>query len=146
MPARTPPRLAHTAALAATAAALATLPWRPAVANDLSPAQMDAASRVYLGSAVCDQQQEVHLRALDGRPGHFELTHKKARYTLVPEVTSTGAVRLEDRRAGMVWLQIPAKSMLLNAKAGRREVDGCLHAEQRAESAAPAPSIGIAAR
>ena len=72
--------------------------------------------------------------------------HKKARYTLVPQVTSTGAIRLEDSKAGMVWLQIPAKSMLLNAKAGRREVDNCQHPEQRAEAATPAPSIGIAAR
>jgi hypothetical protein len=118
----------------------------PAVATELSPGQMEAAGRVYLGTADCELKQNVHLKAIDGRPGHFELTHKKARYTLVPEVTSTGAVRLEDRQAGMVWIQIPAKSMLLNAKAGRREVDGCMHAEQRAEnaSAVAAPSIGIA--
>lgn len=128
------------------ALALAALlcPLLPAQAADLSPGQMEAASRVYLGTADCELKQSVHLRALEDRPGHFELTHKKARYTLVPEVTSTGAVRLEDRQSGMVWLQIPAKSMLLNAKAGRREVDGCLHAEQRAESATAAPSIGIA--
>lgn len=116
----------------------------PALASELSPGQLEAASRVYLGTADCELKQSVHLRALDDRPGHFELTHKRVRYTLVPEVTTTGAVRLEDRASGMVWLQIPAKSMLLNAKAGRREVDGCLHAEQRAEAAGGAPSIGIA--
>jgi hypothetical protein len=127
-----------------TLTALTLIAALPAFAVDLSPGQMEAASRVYLGTADCDLKQSVHLRALDGRPGHFELTHKKMRYTLVPEVTTTGAVRLEDRQAGVVWLQIPAKSMLLNAKAGRREVDGCLHAEQRAEAATPAPSIGIA--
>jgi hypothetical protein len=115
-----------------------------ATASELSPGQMEAASRVYLGTAECELKQSVHLRALDGRPGHFELTHKKARYTLVPEVTSTGAVRLEDRASGMVWIQIPAKSMLLNAKAGRRELDGCMHPEQRAQ-AGDAPSFGIAA-
>jgi hypothetical protein len=118
----------------------------PVFAADLTPEQLDAASRVYLGTAECEFKQSVQLRALEGKPGHFELTFKKARYTLVPEVTSTGAIRLEDRQAGMVWLQIPAKSMLLNAKAGRREVDSCMHAEQRAEAATPAPSIGIASR
>jgi hypothetical protein len=118
----------------------------PAFATDLTPDQLDAATRVYVGTADCEFQQAVHLRPLDGRPGHFELTHKRARYTLVPEVTTTGAVRLEDRQAGIVWLQIPAKSMLLNAKAGRREVDGCLHPQQREEAATPAPSIGIASR
>lgn len=113
---------------------------------ELTQEQLDAAARVYVGTAECELKQNVHLRALEGRPGHFELTHRKARYTLTPEVTTTGAVRLEDKRAGVVWLQIPAKSMLLNAKAGRREVDGCMHPEQRAESATPAPSIGIAMR
>jgi hypothetical protein len=118
----------------------------PALSPELSPEQLDAAARVYLGDADCELKQAVRLQAIEGRPGHFELVHKKARYTLVPQVTSTGAIRLEDQKAGMVWLQIPAKSMLLNAKAGRREVDNCQHPEQRAEAATPAPSIGIAAR
>jgi hypothetical protein len=62
---------------------------------------------------------------------------------MVPEETSTGAVRLFDKKAGVVWLQIPAKSMLLNTRAGQRLVDRCTHAEQRAAvgavSAAAAP-------
>ena len=57
-------------------------------------------------------------------------------------------VRLEDRKAGVVWLQIPSKSMLMNAKLGQRLVDSCLNEAQRGEAvlaaAAGAPSIGIA--
>ena len=51
---------------------------------------------------------------------------------MVPESTPTGAVRLEDKKAGVVWLQIANKSMLMNAKVGQRMVDACQHAEQRA--------------
>ena len=127
-------------------AALSLTGLAPAGAEGLSAEQLAAAQQVYVGTAECEMKQSVHLRALDGRPGHFELQHKKARYTLTPEPTSTGAIRLEDRKAGIVWLQIPAKSMLLNAKAGRREVDNCMHAEQRAEAGTPAASIGIAQR
>lgn len=118
-----------------------------ALAADLTPGQLDAAARVYQGEARCDMQDSVQLRAIDGRPGHFELLHKKARYTLVPEETKTGAVRLEDRQAGIVWLQIPAKSMLLNAKLGQRVADGCKHAQQLAvdPAAAAGAGIGIAA-
>jgi hypothetical protein len=124
--------------------ALCTSFTMPALATELSPAQLLAAASVYLGQAQCDQKESVHLKAIEGRPGHFELSHRKARYTLVPEPTSTGAIRLEDRQAGVVWLQIPAKSMLLNSKVGRREVDGCKHAEQVAEAAGPAaPSMGL---
>jgi hypothetical protein len=117
-----------------------------ALATDLTPGQMAAAERVYLGDAKCDMKESVSVRAIEGKPGHFELLHKKARYTLVPEETQTGAVRLEDRQAGIVWLQIPAKSMLLNAKLGQRVVDGCMHAEQVAESknASTGGGIGIA--
>jgi hypothetical protein len=128
----------------------------PALATDLTPEQLKSAEGVFVGEASCDMKETVHLKAIDGKPGHFELTHKKARYTLTPEVTTTGAVRLEDRQAGVVWLQIPAKSMLLNAKLGRREVDGCLHAEQIAEASAAkatastsllgTPAIGVATR
>jgi len=125
-------------------ATLAALCCGPALGSELTPEQLLAADAVLVGAVSCELKQSVHLRAVDGRPGHFELTHKQARYTLVPEVTRTGAIRLEDRQAGMVWLQIPAKSMLLNTKMGRREVDGCMHPMQIAQAATPAPSIGIA--
>jgi hypothetical protein len=129
-------------ALITAAAATCT----PAMAGPLSPEQMAAAQQVYVGDAECEFKQAVHLKAVDGQPGHFELRFRKARYLLTPEPTSTGAIRLEDRKAGVVWLQIPAKSMLLNSRLGRREVDACMHAEQRADTGADTPSIGIAPR
>lgn len=105
------------------------------VAADLTPGQLAAAGRVYLGDADCDMKEHVQVRAVEGRPGYFELLHKKVRYTVVPEETKTGAVRLEDRAAGIVWLQIPSKSMMLNTKLGQRVVDNCMHAEQKMEAA-----------
>jgi hypothetical protein len=135
------PRLSSLLALCAPAAALT-----PAGAEQLSAEQLAAAQQVYLGTAECEFRQSVLLTPVDGQPGHFDLRFKKAHYRLTPEPTSTGAIRLEDRQAGMVWLQIPAKSMLLNARLGRREVDGCMLAEQRAETGADIPSLGIAPR
>lgn len=119
----------------------------PALATEsLSTGQLDAASRVLTGTAECEFNQKVSLTPLAGQPGHFKLGYKKASYTVVPQETSTGAVRLEDRKAGIVWLQIPAKSMLMNAKVGQRLVDGCMLAEQRAEQAAQqAPGEGAQA-
>jgi hypothetical protein len=97
----------------------------------LSAGQLDAAQRVYTGTAACEFGETISLTAQQGKPGHFTLTHKKASYTLVPEETTTGAVRLEDKRAGIVWLQIPSKSMLMNSKIGQRVADNCLMAEQK---------------
>ena len=43
----------------------------PAFAQDLTPEQLDAAARVYLGDADCELKQAVRLQAIEGRPGHF---------------------------------------------------------------------------
>ena len=97
----------------------------------ITEAQLDVALRVLTGQADCEFNEQVTVSPMADQPGHFLVGHKGLRYTMVPEETATGAVRLVDRRAGVVWLQIPVKSMLMNSKQGRRMVDACTHAEQR---------------
>lgn len=101
-------------------------------AQRISETQLQIADRVLTGDATCEFNQTVSVLPIEGQPGHFRLTFKKVAYTVVPEETTSGAIRLEDKKAGIVWLQIPSKSMLMNARAGQRIVDGCMHAEQRA--------------
>ena len=102
----------------------------------ISDAQLQVADRVLTGDASCEFNQTVMVKPITGRPAHFHVAYKKATYTMVPEETTTGAVRLEDKKAGMLWLQIPSKSMLMNSKIGQRVVDDCTHSEQRAAMAA----------
>lgn len=111
---------------------------------DLSPDQLAMAQRVHQGEAQCEFNQKVQLTPHPEKPGRFRLQFNKMVYTLSPEPTTTGAVRLEDKRAGVVWLQIPSKSMLMNSKIGQRMVDSCLHAEQQpVANAAPSSEGGI---
>ena len=105
-------------------------------ARQISDVQLQVADRVLTGDAHCEFNQKVSVLPIKGKPGHFHVGFKKAVYTMVPEETTTGAVRLEDKKAGIVWLQIPAKSMLMNHKIGQRMVDGCMHSEQTAAVAA----------
>jgi hypothetical protein len=98
--------------------------------------QLDIAARVLTGKADCEFNQTVDVDAVPEQPGVFKVKFKKASYVMVPEETTTGAVRLFDRRTGILWLQIPVKSMLLDAREGHRLVDLCTHAEQRAAVAA----------
>jgi hypothetical protein len=102
-----------------------------ATAETINQAQLDVAARVLTGTADCEFKQSITVQPVDGQPGYFTVGHKGQRYTMVPEETATGAVRLQDKRAGVVWLQIPTKSMLMNARLGQRMVDACQHAEQR---------------
>jgi hypothetical protein len=149
----TPPVAAQTDAKAKPAAKPAPKPATPRdqlknqakglalateVVEQISEGQMQAAGRVMTGDIDCEFEQKVSLKAVDGHPGHFHLAFKKMTYRMIPQETTTGAVRLEDKKAGVVWLQIPAKSMLMNAKIGQRMVDACLHADQRAAVAAAA--------
>ncbi|NDG42071.1 MAG: hypothetical protein EBY28_22560, partial [Betaproteobacteria bacterium] len=100
------------------------------------------------GFADCEFKQRISVTAIDGAPGHFHVGHKGLQYRMVPQETSTGAVRLEDKTAGVMWLQIPVKSMLMNVKVGQRMVDGCQHASQRVASTAVAAAgagLGIVA-
>jgi len=99
--------------------------------EEISAAQLDVAARVLTGSADCEFKQQVHVHAVQGQPGYFQVAFQNRRFTMVPQETQTGAVRLEDKQAGVVWLQIPAKSMLMDGKRGQRMVDSCQHAEQR---------------
>ena len=102
-----------------------------AINETLNAGQLDVATRVLTGQADCEFQQTVQVQPLPGRPGLFSVAHLGRRFVMLPRETQTGAVRLEDPAAGVVWLQIPAKSMLMNARIGQRMVDACLHAEQR---------------
>lgn len=109
-------------AKAAPAEAVAHLP--------LSTAQQAIAAGVHVGSIPCELGQTVELLPIEGMLGFFKLRHAKATYTVAPEETSTGAVRLEDRANGIVWLQLANKSMLMNQKLGRRMADECMSPPQ----------------
>jgi len=52
-----------------------------------------------------------------------------------PVLSNTGAIRLEDVKGAALLIQILTKSMLMDVKAGRRMVDGCVHEVQRAAEA-----------
>ena len=120
-----------------------------ATTEAISADQLDIATRVLIGLADCEFKQTVRVLALPGKPGLFTVEHLGKRFVMAPRETSTGAVRLEDPSAGVVWLQIPAKSMLMNARIGQRMVDSCQHAEQRGALLAavdPAQTLGIELR
>jgi len=114
----------------------------PAQSVALTAAQLEMASRVYAGRSDCEFNQHVTIAPVEGRPGYFQVRFKQSSYVMVPQETSTGAVRLEDRQAGVMWLQIASKSMLMDSKAGRRMADACMHDEQRAFAGAPQAPTG----
>ncbi|WP_225975865.1 hypothetical protein, partial [Paracidovorax avenae] len=82
----------------------------------LSPAELEIAQRVHTGHIPCELGASVNIEADPKSPGYFEVAGKNFHYRMTPVATSTGAVRLEDQKAGAVWIQISNKSMLMNQK------------------------------
>ena len=97
----------------------------------LSAAQVELAQSVHVGTMPCELGQSVVLAADPGAMGYFNLRIGRARYRVAPELTTTGAIRLEDKGAGIVWLQLANKSMLMNQRLGRRLADECKSAAQK---------------
>ncbi|MEP6972140.1 MAG: hypothetical protein ABJA49_16965, partial [Betaproteobacteria bacterium] len=91
----------------------------------LTAAHLEVATKVQVGVLPCELGQTVVLTADTSEMGVFNLQIGKLRYHVSPELTTTGAVRLEDKAAGVVWLQLANKSMLMNQKLGRRMADEC---------------------
>lgn len=104
---------------------------KPAGLPDLSAEQLSNAERVFTGANECEFNQQVDVEPAKEKAGYFNVAYKGKTYLMAPEPTTTGAVRLEDKKNGVMWLQIANKSMLMNAKAGRRMVDSCVHPNQR---------------
>lgn len=96
----------------------------------LTPAELAIAQRIEVGLVQCELGASVTVTADPKLPGYFDVHGKKFRFRMVPVVTSTGAIRLEDAQAGAVWLQLANKSMLMNQKLGSRLADACVTSAQ----------------
>ncbi len=91
----------------------------------LTEADLAAAKQVYTGKIQCELGADVTVTADEHKPGFFTVSTKGVRYRMHPVESRTGAIRLEDPKAGAMWLQIANKSMLMNQKAGQRLADEC---------------------
>lgn len=96
----------------------------------LTPEELQIAERVYTGRMACELGAFVSIEADTQSPGRFHVEGKGFKYHMAPVATTTGAVRLEDQRAGAVWVQIANKSMLMNQKLGQRMADECMSPQQ----------------
>ncbi len=96
----------------------------------LTPAELAIAERVQVGLMPCELGASITLIQDAKAPGYFDMQGKNFKYRMFPVMTSTGAIRLEDQKAGAVWLQLANKSMLMNQKLGIRMADECMSPAQ----------------
>ena len=141
---KAPAKKGKAAAAAAAGAGAAAVAAGPASAQ-LSAEDLAVSERVFKGRIPCELGAYVNVTADSANPGYFIVDGRGFKYHMSPVKTSTGTVRLEDKAAGAVWLQIANKSMLMNQKAGQRLADECMAPEQQQVAEAirknPPPSL-----
>lgn len=121
--AKKPGKRAVNAAPAVAASAASAAP-----ATTLSPftdAERAVSQYVYTGKIACELGANVTVTEDASNPGYFHVSTGNRSYHMHPVVSKTGAIRLEDAKAGATWLQLGNKSMLLDQKLGRRVADEC---------------------
>jgi hypothetical protein len=75
------------------------------------------------GDFICDQGKQVIVNGSDD--AHMELRWHGRSYPMTKVPTSTGAWRFENPGEGLVWIQIPAKSMLLDSRIEQQLANNC---------------------
>jgi hypothetical protein len=109
-----------------------TAPAKPVfTVADASPDQVKAAELVFYGSYDCEFNQNVSVVQSTKYPAYADVKFGNGTWLMKPVLSSTGAIRLEDVRGQTLMVQIAAKSMLLDVKAGKRLVDDCICPKQR---------------
>jgi hypothetical protein len=107
----------------------APVPSKPA---ELTAEQISIAQIVHTGRVACADGHSVTITADAKVNGAFDLFLGKTKYDVVPVPTKSGAVRLEDSKTGIVFMQLANKSMLFNERQGKRLADDCINPAQQA--------------
>ncbi len=112
---------------------------------NLTAEELELAKLVHVGVIPCELGTSVTIAPSEKRPGMFLVRTKNMTFRMHPVSSRTGAIRLEDPRAGAMWLQLGNKSMLMSQKLGQRLADECVSPNQAEVAAAlksnPPPSI-----
>ena len=97
----------------------------------LTDNEQQIAKIIQTGRIQCELGADVTVTADEKNPGFFHVSAGSQRYYMHPVESRTGAIRLEDNRAGAMWLQLGNKSMLMNQRLGQRVADECATPMQR---------------
>ncbi|TFW00630.1 hypothetical protein E4K72_15185 [Oxalobacteraceae bacterium OM1] len=105
----------------------------PADSHDAAGEGDDKAPEVSNYSPVdydCELGNKLTIYRSPAENDHIALRWKKQLLRLDRVSTTTGANRFENRKIGLVWIDIPAKGMLLDSKKGHQLANECRSPEQ----------------
>ena len=125
----------------------AAKPSETGAAPAVSPADSEESAEPSVTDAAvtefdCELGNKITIYTNASDDEHIALRWKKRLHRLKRVVTTTGAHRFENKLYGLIWIDIPAKGMLLDSKQNRQLANECKSPEQlnplQAADAAPA--------
>jgi membrane-bound inhibitor of C-type lysozyme len=108
----------------------------PVVADEPEPDITDTVVAEY----SCELNNKVTVYTNDKDDAHIALRWKNRLHRMDRVGTTTGALRFENTKAGLVWIGIPSKAILLDSKLSRQLANECKKPEQPAPQVATAPA------
>lgn len=88
----------------------------------------------------CELGNKLTVYKKSDDPSYVNLQWRNKMHRMLRTATTTGAERYEDKSTGLVWVNIPAKSMLLDSKKGSQLANECRNPEQRKALVAANPN------
>lgn len=79
---------------------------------------------------ACELNNKVTIYTNEKDSGHIALRWKNRVHRLERVGTTTGALRFENTKFGLIWIGIPSKGILLDSKLNRQLANECKNAEQ----------------
>jgi membrane-bound inhibitor of C-type lysozyme len=89
---------------------------------------------------ACELNNKVTIYTNAKDDGHIALRWKNRLHRLTRVGTTTGALRFENTKFGLIWIGIPSKGILLDSKQNRQLANECKNAEQAKPLVAAAPA------
>jgi hypothetical protein len=108
-----------------------------AVADEPEPDITDTVVTDY----ACELNNKVTIYTNEKDDGHIALRWKNRVHRLERIGTTTGALRFENPKFGLIWIGIPSKGMLLDSKLNRQLANECKNAEQAKPLVAAVPAV-----
>jgi len=87
----------------------------------------------------CELNNKVTIYTNEKDDGHIALRWKNRLHRLDRIGTTTGALRFENPKFGLIWIGIPSKGILLDSKLNRQLANECKKPELPATQVAAAP-------
>ncbi len=98
-------------------------PDKPAGKASAQPEQLNF--KLASGTYRCELGKKVEVRRDARKPDQISIDWQGKRRSLQRYNSTSGLPRFEDRENGLVWIDLPWKSMLMDAKTGSPLANEC---------------------